>query len=469
MKKKRDKEMVGVERRELLIRRKDFRTKCEEEKLKGEDVISKVLDVLKEASFKIISSKNMGVLASSRRLVMNSTLFQEALLDFGVDLTLRERKLLEMRYSSLDPPRTGYVDYSTFKAEFIALGAELLMTRRKTDSMDRFLKALSSMGAVPGSPTTHLLADGNDNDRTVDAVNGSPGGGGGRGRGGVSLNEVLASAKPSLVRKAPKRRVPKGGKLTPLGSTVKEAPPEPEPEDFPGHPDISPTVTRIRNDDVRRSFEPTDPRRSFDKSEVGGVRRTSAEIRQTLESFLDADNFGMPIALLGDGSPSAKDLKEDDEGKDKLQPLSVGARAARRTLERAPAASPTHAAPLKLSASAAHNIRRNSNRRVSELIREAQKPGAAPSANNMAANLTEPHAFTSSIAIMNMINTRYAATHIQPSSLPPIPCNPPLSSPLLFSSLLSSSLHCIFTPLPVVTPAAYLSTVSLSIACHPSL
>ena len=47
--------------------------------------------------------------------------------------------------------------------------------------------------------------------------------------------------------------------------------------------------------------------------------------------------------------------------------------------------------------------RDNTHRRVSELIREAQRPGA-PAANNMAANLTEQaHAFTSSIAIMNMI------------------------------------------------------------------
>ena len=51
--------------------------------------------------------------------------------------------------------------------------------------------------------------------------------------------------------------------------------------------------------------------------------------------------------------------------------------------------------------SPAHNVRRNSQRRVSELIREARQPsgtGTTPTTStNMAINLTETHAFTSSI------------------------------------------------------------------------
>ena len=111
---------------------------------------------------------------------------------------------------------------------------------------------------------------------------------------------------------------------------------------------------------------------------------------------------------------SLKGSRRDDESKDVVMPLTMvdsNRRRSRRTLERSPSSGPSPLSPIgagkKTSLSsdaAARTVRRNSHRRVSELIREAQKPGA-PVANNMAANLTEQaHAFTSSVAIMNMIN-----------------------------------------------------------------
>ena len=131
-----------------------------------------ILTTVQEASYKLLTSKNgIDLLQTCRRLIMNSTLFQEALLEFGIEITLRERKILEQRYSSLTPPRTGSVDYPSFKAEFISLGADLLMQRQKHDSVERFVKTMASVGAMtstgnlmsgkyanallPSSPTSH--------------------------------------------------------------------------------------------------------------------------------------------------------------------------------------------------------------------------------------------------------------------------------------------------------------------------
>ena len=72
------------------------------------------------------------------------------------------------------------------------------------------------------------------------------------------------------------------------------------------------------------------------------------------------------------------------------------------------------------------SARRNSNRRVSEIIREARGAGTSTStapSTNMAVNLTEPHAFTSTIAIMNMINysTELMIKEIQRQNAPTEP------------------------------------------------
>ena len=112
-------------------------------------------------------------------------------------------------------------------------------------------------------------------------------------------------------------------------------------------------------------------------------------------------------------SGSLQNSRRDDESQDMVMPLAAvdeKRRRSRRTLERPPLGPPTLSPigagkkPSLFTDTSARVVRRNSHRRVSELIRDAQKPGA-PATNNMAANLTEQaHAFTSSVAIMNMIN-----------------------------------------------------------------
>ena len=322
MKKKRDKEIVGAERKELLIRRKNYVTKCEQEKQKGEDSLGRVLGALGEASFHLLVARNTAALQLPRRLVLNSTLFQELLLDFGVNLTLRERKLLELRYSSLYPPRMGSVDYTAFKAEFVSLGAELIMSRRKNESMDRFLHALQGMGISSPAAAAAAAAD-----MPAAEVTGGGVGGGDAGPSTVetpasdpsnalhakesthkvSLSQVLAAAKPSLATlvkpHGKKRKVPKGGKLEPIKADSHwPAGPRPhestEPEDsddgfppeehFPGHPDILPAVTKTRNKELRRSFE---------SGGGGGAYEVSAHIRKAVEDMLDPSKIGEEIQV----------------------------------------------------------------------------------------------------------------------------------------------------------------------------
>ena len=66
--------------------------------LYADGISMKVLNILRDASYKLVVSKRNDILGLPRRVIMNSTLFQEMLVDFGVLLTLRERKTLELRF-----------------------------------------------------------------------------------------------------------------------------------------------------------------------------------------------------------------------------------------------------------------------------------------------------------------------------------------------------------------------------------
>ena len=147
------------------------------------------------------------------------------------------------------------------------------------------------------------------------------------------------------------------------------------------HALVAPKVTRKRNTALRRSFE-------------NGQFVTPRSAQSNLSSsFGDGDGLNKIMNVL------LSTQREDDDGgdpttaresEDQFQPLAV--------------MQPRRLSKTSSGAALPVTGRRGSqHRRVSELIREAQKPGA-PIGNNMAANLTEQaHAFTSSIAIMNMI------------------------------------------------------------------
>ena len=154
--------------------------------LYSDGIPMKVLNILRDASYKLIVSKRNDILGLPRRIIMNSALFQEMLVDFGVLLTLRERKTLELRfcagmYSSLVLTLTlwiltlrlfnliftlinhvtiycipscllsgpyvhaGNVDFASFKATFLFLGCEMLMgqgnNHKTKNSMSRFVQS----------------------------------------------------------------------------------------------------------------------------------------------------------------------------------------------------------------------------------------------------------------------------------------------------------------------------------------
>jgi len=106
---------------------------AEEEARDNEITINRILNRMRVVSYELLLSKDMRALSRPRPYILNSEQFQEALDDFGVHhLPLGERKLLEERYCAFYPPRAGSVDFSSFKSEFISLGGEVLIARRRT-------------------------------------------------------------------------------------------------------------------------------------------------------------------------------------------------------------------------------------------------------------------------------------------------------------------------------------------------
>ena len=91
-------------------------------------MIANILNILKEHSFNLLTTKDTRLTAQSRRLVMNSSLFQALLGDLGINLSSKERKLLEERYVHT---KAGTIDFLKFKSEFLTLGAELLLQKKR--------------------------------------------------------------------------------------------------------------------------------------------------------------------------------------------------------------------------------------------------------------------------------------------------------------------------------------------------
>ena len=95
---------------------------------KSSEMLANILNILKEHSFNLLITKDTRLTAQSRRLVMNSSLFQALLDDLGIRLSSKERKLLEERYIHT---KAGTIDFLKFKSEFLTLGAEMLLQKRR--------------------------------------------------------------------------------------------------------------------------------------------------------------------------------------------------------------------------------------------------------------------------------------------------------------------------------------------------
>jgi len=138
--------------------------KLDKEELKSEDLLKHIIDILKEASCNLILSKNIDLINQPRRLILNSTLFKELLVDFNVHLTVKERKVLEAKYS---PNKSGNIDFILFKNDFISFGADILIKRRKASALNQFLQALS-LSEGKSAPTS-VNVNGNEKE-TVRAI-----------------------------------------------------------------------------------------------------------------------------------------------------------------------------------------------------------------------------------------------------------------------------------------------------------
>jgi hypothetical protein len=133
-------ERVVINKLEHKERRKNYQQRLQEQESSRSYILSETLEVVKIASYNLIMSKSIKLFSLDRRLIMNSTLFQEMLLEFNILLTSKARKVLEERYNY---DRPGSVDYVLFKNEFISLGAEVMIQNGQFDLLDAFILALS--------------------------------------------------------------------------------------------------------------------------------------------------------------------------------------------------------------------------------------------------------------------------------------------------------------------------------------
>jgi hypothetical protein len=133
--------------KELVARKKKFEEDQDLAKARSidkvqrkEQEIQEVLEVVREASYQLLVAKEVKRIRASRSLIMSSKAFHDTLLEFGIHLGPREEKLLEQRYQSVEPRG---VDFSRFKEEFLKLGGEVFVERRKEDAMREFMRKLA--------------------------------------------------------------------------------------------------------------------------------------------------------------------------------------------------------------------------------------------------------------------------------------------------------------------------------------
>jgi len=144
---------VVINKLEHKERRKYYQQRVQDQESSRSYILSETLEVVKIASYDLIMSKSIKLFSLDRRLIMNSTLFQEMLLEFNILLTSKARKVLEERYNY---DRPGSIDYLLFKNEFISLGAEVMIQNGQFDLLDDFILALSRSASTTTRRTSPL-------------------------------------------------------------------------------------------------------------------------------------------------------------------------------------------------------------------------------------------------------------------------------------------------------------------------
>jgi hypothetical protein len=130
-----------------------------------EAAMNDIIEIVREASYQLLVAKEMKRIKATRNLVMTSKMFHNTLLEFGIKLDQRSEKLLEQRYL-MEEPRG--VDYVRFKEEFLMLGSEVFVERRKEDAMKEFMRKLAHESntdtTIDGSDNKHWSYTGNTGD-----------------------------------------------------------------------------------------------------------------------------------------------------------------------------------------------------------------------------------------------------------------------------------------------------------------
>lgn len=143
---------IVIDKLKCRQRRKIYNQKLHEQKLSKSHLLLEVMEALKAASYNLIISKNIKLLSLDRRLIMNSALFQESLVDFDIYLASpKARKALEERYCY---DRPGNIDFLLFKNEFLSLGAEVMIQKGQNDLLEAFVYALSGSTSSTATSTS---------------------------------------------------------------------------------------------------------------------------------------------------------------------------------------------------------------------------------------------------------------------------------------------------------------------------
>lgn len=136
-----------IQRKLLLEKRAEHRAKIGGKDIDGteiegtmkRDAMKNIIDKLSAAAYDAIRTKSLRCLNTARSKLSPQE-FRAILMELSCGLSSREAFLLERRYIQ---GQTGTVDVAVFRAEFIALGKDMIRDSRRADAMDSFLRALS--------------------------------------------------------------------------------------------------------------------------------------------------------------------------------------------------------------------------------------------------------------------------------------------------------------------------------------
>lgn len=140
-----------VQRKLLLERRAEYRVRMGGKEPDGstvvgtakKDTMHSIIDKLSIAAYEAIRTKALRPLNTCRPKLFPVE-FKALLVELNCQLSTREAFVLERRYFQ---GQTGTVDAGLFRAEFVALGKDMIRDSRRVDAMQSFVRAVSRGGA----------------------------------------------------------------------------------------------------------------------------------------------------------------------------------------------------------------------------------------------------------------------------------------------------------------------------------